>query len=131
MGLIVQVDFLLSLFSQKSVTYICSLLNLENQPKETSIFTEEELAFFYGVLRNNREFLELQCGCTVLKYGDTAGKLRVYRDGKLEIDCECFATCQQGIHFNAKFLLHVHFFRLIILNPCMIQDHIFSKFISC
>ncbi|PIM98088.1 hypothetical protein CDL12_29433 [Handroanthus impetiginosus] len=50
------------------------------------MFSQEELSSFLGVLRNTEEFVEIDCGCTNARYGDTPGKLRAYVDGKLEID---------------------------------------------
>ncbi|KAL9167342.1 hypothetical protein ABFS82_05G090600 [Erythranthe guttata] len=57
------------------------------------MFTQEELIQFHGVFRNTQEFLEIDCGCTNPKYGDTPGKLRVYIEGKIEIDCTCMDNC--------------------------------------
>ncbi|KAI3457501.1 hypothetical protein Pfo_014164 [Paulownia fortunei] len=53
------------------------------------MFTNEELASFHGVFKSEQDFIEIECGCTVSKYGDTSGKLRVHVDGKIEIDCDC------------------------------------------
>ncbi|KAL7150177.1 hypothetical protein ABFS83_05G092700 [Erythranthe nasuta] len=57
------------------------------------MFTQEELIQFHGVFRNSQEFLEIDCGCTNPRYGDTPGKLRVYIEGKIEIDCTCMDNC--------------------------------------
>lgn len=60
------------------------------------MFTEEELSRFQGVLRTTQEFVEIDCGCTNPRYGDTPGKLRIYVDGKVEIDCNCSGDCPKG-----------------------------------
>ncbi|KAH6762501.1 hypothetical protein C2S52_019934 [Perilla frutescens var. hirtella] len=57
------------------------------------MFTQEELSSYLGVLQVTPEFIEIDCGCTNPRYGDTSGKLRVYPDGKLEIDCTCRTGC--------------------------------------
>ncbi|KAL7111483.1 hypothetical protein ACP275_05G090900 [Erythranthe tilingii] len=57
------------------------------------MFTQEELIQFHGVFQNTQEFLEIDCGCTNPRYGDTPGKLRIYIEGKIEIDCTCMDNC--------------------------------------
>ncbi|KAK4397533.1 hypothetical protein Sango_1589900 [Sesamum angolense] len=57
------------------------------------MFTAEELASFHGIIRNTQEFVEIDCGCTNLRYGDTPGNFRAYVDGRLEIDCKCTEDC--------------------------------------
>ncbi|KAL0415962.1 UNVERIFIED_CONTAM: hypothetical protein Slati_3428100 [Sesamum latifolium] len=60
------------------------------------MFIEEELASFHGVLQTTPEFVEIDCGCTNPRYGDTPAKLRAYVDGKVEIDCNCMEDCPKG-----------------------------------
>ncbi|KAL3850769.1 hypothetical protein ACJIZ3_012651 [Penstemon smallii] len=59
----------------------------------SNMFTNEELSSFYGVLNNNQDLIEIDCGCTIAKYGDTPGKLRIFANGKIEIDCNCIENC--------------------------------------
>ncbi|KAI3457516.1 hypothetical protein Pfo_014179 [Paulownia fortunei] len=70
------------------------------------MFTEEELASFHGVLQNTQEFIEINCGCTNPKDGDTPGKLRVHFDGKLEIDCNCMNDCSRVNLSPVEFAKH-------------------------
>ncbi|CAA0808481.1 Protein ULTRAPETALA 2 [Striga hermonthica] len=53
------------------------------------------MSSFYGVLQHREEFVEMDCGCTNPRYGDTPGKLRVYVNGKIEVDCICRDDCSQ------------------------------------
>ncbi|MCO5605996.1 hypothetical protein L7F22_060182 [Adiantum nelumboides] len=41
-------------------------------------------------------YIDLKCGCTSQKYGDTIGILRLYQNGKLEIQCQCSMGCIKG-----------------------------------
>eukprot|EP01018_Ginkgo_biloba_P027601 Gb_01224 [translate_table: standard] len=47
-------------------------------------------------LKKGSQFIEMKCGCTSQKYGDTVGTLRVYQTGEFEIYCECMAGCEKG-----------------------------------
>ncbi|XP_057779698.1 protein ULTRAPETALA 1-like [Salvia miltiorrhiza] len=71
-----------------------------------TMFTEEELANFLGVLQVTSEFIEIDCGCTNPRYGDTPGKLRVFIDGKLEIDCTCRTDCDKARVSPVEFAKH-------------------------
>ncbi|KAL3647045.1 hypothetical protein CASFOL_008013 [Castilleja foliolosa] len=57
------------------------------------MFTQQEMTSFYGVLQHTEEFVEMDCGCTNPRYGDTPGKLRIFVNGKIEIDCICRDDC--------------------------------------
>lgn len=41
-------------------------------------------------------YIDLKCGCTSQKYGDTAGILRLFQSGKVEIQCQCSLGCIKG-----------------------------------
>ncbi|XP_011622329.2 protein ULTRAPETALA 1 [Amborella trichopoda] len=58
------------------------------------IFGDEDLSEISG-LRREREYIEVTCGCTSFRYGDAAGKLRVFVRGDLEISCECTPGCEE------------------------------------
>lgn len=51
------------------------------------LFTDNELKDMNGLMKGV-DFVEVHCGCTS-KYGDTTGRLRVFKDGDLEIRCDC------------------------------------------
>lgn len=65
--------------------------------KKTMMFTQKELSKFYGVLQNTPEFIEIECGCTNPRYGDTPGILRVSLDGSIMIYCTCLRNCNRGM----------------------------------
>ncbi|XP_074293431.1 protein ULTRAPETALA 2-like [Silene latifolia] len=56
-------------------------------------FDEEELAGI-DVTKRGLDFIEVDCGCTDQRYGDSVGKLRIYTDGKLEVTCSCYPGCK-------------------------------------
>ncbi|KAE8692298.1 Protein ULTRAPETALA 1 [Hibiscus syriacus] len=58
------------------------------------MFTEEELKDMEGLKRES-DFIEVKCGCTSKKYGDTIGKLRVFTNGQFLISCECNPVCDE------------------------------------
>lgn len=60
-----------------------------------ALFSEEELQHVAG-LSIGKDFVEVTCGCTSRKYGDSIGRLRVFGSGNLEIKCECIQGCSQG-----------------------------------
>lgn len=61
-----------------------------------NMFQDFEVKDMYGFNRGE-DFIDVICGCTSYRYGDTVGKLRVYASGALEIECECNPTCHEGI----------------------------------
>ncbi|KAG4149895.1 hypothetical protein ERO13_D05G361500v2 [Gossypium hirsutum] len=60
----------------------------------SNMFTEEELKDIEGLKRGS-DFIEVKCGCTSRKYGDTIGKLRVFTNGQFLISCECTPSCEE------------------------------------
>ncbi|XP_051121647.1 protein ULTRAPETALA 2-like [Andrographis paniculata] len=59
------------------------------------MFTQAELFGFIGILQITTEFLVMKCGCTNSRYGDTSGKLKIYFDGRIEINCTCDENCSK------------------------------------
>ncbi|XP_022717035.1 protein ULTRAPETALA 1-like [Durio zibethinus] len=58
------------------------------------MFTEEELTGVDGFKRGSR-FIEVKCGGTSKKYGDTIGKLKVSSNGQFLISCKRTSTCDE------------------------------------
>jgi hypothetical protein len=61
-----------------------------------NMFQDFEVKDMYG-FNKGEDFIDVICGCTSYRFGDTVGKLRVYASGALEIKCECNPTCNEGI----------------------------------
>ena len=59
------------------------------------MFTEEELKDMEEFKRGS-DFIEVKCGCTSKKYGDTVGKLKVFTNGQFLISCNCTPACDAG-----------------------------------
>ncbi|KAF3325618.1 protein ULTRAPETALA 1 isoform X2 [Carex littledalei] len=59
-----------------------------------NMFQDFEVKDMYG-FNNGENFIDVICGCTSYRYGDTVGTLRVYASGVLEIRCECNPTCHE------------------------------------
>ncbi|XP_044494125.1 protein ULTRAPETALA 2-like [Mangifera indica] len=58
------------------------------------MFHEEELNLMKG-LRRGANYIEVECGCTNKKYGDSIGKLKVFANGQFVIDCHCSRHCTE------------------------------------
>ncbi|KAK4369132.1 hypothetical protein RND71_012924 [Anisodus tanguticus] len=69
------------------------------------MFSDKELNGFMGVLRKGSDHIEIECGVTVSEFGDSNGKLRVFRKGNLEIDCQC--DCAKARLSPIDFAKHV------------------------
>lgn len=66
-----------------------------------NMFFDEELKDIRG-LNIEANFVEVTCGCTSRRLGDTIGKLRIFKSGHLEIRCDCTPECNDGwldLHF--------------------------------
>ncbi|ESR65201.1 hypothetical protein CICLE_v10010695mg [Citrus x clementina] len=61
----------------------------------STMFNEEQINKMKG-LRREPDFIEVQCGCTSRKYGDTIGKLKIFANGQFLIDCVCTTGCKEG-----------------------------------
>lgn len=59
------------------------------------LFSSEELSEMSGV-KFGGDFVEVTCGCTSHRYGDSVGRLRIFVNGELEITCECTPGCHEG-----------------------------------
>lgn len=70
-----------------------------------SMFSDEELSEISGV-RKEKDYIQVTCGCTSNRYGDAVGKLRVFPNGDLEINCECTPGCQEDKLTPAAFEKH-------------------------
>lgn len=68
------------------------------------LFSSEELSEMSGV-KSGGDFVEVICGCTSHRYGDSVGRLRIFVNGELEITCECTPGCHEGSFLS----LHFHF----------------------
>ena len=75
------------------------------------LFSEEEVRDIYGLIwgcggggSDGDDYIEVSCGCTSHRYGDAAGRLRVFSSGFLEISCECFPGCKEGLSLQS--ILH-------------------------
>lgn len=55
-------------------------------------------------LEFGENFVEVRCGCTSKKYGDTTGKLKIFESGDLEIECDC--GCREGKLTPSEFETH-------------------------
>lgn len=63
-----------------------------------ALFSSEELSEMSGV-KCGGDFVEVTCGCTSHRYGDSVGRLRIFVNGELEITCECTPGCHEGLFF--------------------------------
>lgn len=69
------------------------------------MFSEEELRDI-RVLKRGDDYVEVLCGCTSHRYGDSVAKLRVLTSGALEIACECIPCCSEAKLTPAAFERH-------------------------
>ncbi|XP_077254070.1 protein ULTRAPETALA 1-like [Tasmannia lanceolata] len=69
------------------------------------MFSEEELRETSGLKRGG-DFIEVTCGCTSRKFGDSVGRLRVFSGGDLQISCECTPGCSEDKLSPAVFQKH-------------------------
>ncbi|KAK4769026.1 hypothetical protein SAY86_027176 [Trapa natans] len=67
----------------------------EGEVGQALLFSDDELREVYG-FRRGSDYIEVTCGCTSHRYGDAVGRLRVFLNGDLEINCECFPGCNEG-----------------------------------
>ncbi|XVE80210.1 hypothetical protein DITRI_Ditri14bG0121500 [Diplodiscus trichospermus] len=58
------------------------------------MLADKELKGMEGFKRGSG-FVEVKCGCTSKKYGDTIGKLRVFTNGQFLISYKCTQACQE------------------------------------
>ncbi|XVF18974.1 hypothetical protein REPUB_Repub11eG0070600 [Reevesia pubescens] len=74
----------------------------------SNTFTEEELKNVEG-FKKGSDFIEVKCGCTSKKYGDTIGKLRVFTNGQFLISCHAhrLAMKHSGKEGTRKWKNHI------------------------
>ncbi|XP_038691381.1 protein ULTRAPETALA 2-like isoform X2 [Tripterygium wilfordii] len=58
------------------------------------MFDDTKLASIDGFNKISSEYIEVNCGCTSKKYGDTMGMLRIFNDGLFVIRCHCIPECK-------------------------------------
>ncbi|XVF78101.1 hypothetical protein PTKIN_Ptkin14bG0101800 [Pterospermum kingtungense] len=58
------------------------------------MFSEQELRQMEG-FRRGSDYIEVKCGCTSKRYGDSVGMLRVFTNGQFLIKCNCTPVCDQ------------------------------------
>ncbi|XP_010064912.1 protein ULTRAPETALA 2 [Eucalyptus grandis] len=58
------------------------------------MFDEPEIAQMKGH-KIERDYVEVECGCTHGRLGDSCGFLRVYENGLFQINCNCNSGCQK------------------------------------
>eukprot|EP00250_Pteridium_aquilinum_P021204 c25054_g1_i1 orf=175-2577(-) len=80
----------------------CEDLSAKNSKEEdcwNSGLTRNSCDSYDGGIDNQAEkdgYIDLKCGCTSQKHGDTVGTLRLFKNGKLEIHCHCSLGCIKG-----------------------------------
>ncbi|XP_050217349.1 protein ULTRAPETALA 2-like [Mercurialis annua] len=57
------------------------------------LFMEKELKEIDGFKRGT-DYVEVNCGCTSRRYGDSMARLTVYANGQFLIACDCAPGCQ-------------------------------------
>lgn len=58
-------------------------------------FKDEDLDQISELKRGNG-YIEMRCGCTSPKYGDSVGRLKIYQQGDFKVICECSLGCTEG-----------------------------------
>lgn len=64
--------------------------------EESKIVLKEEEISKIGGFQMEEGYIEVICGCTSRKFGDTTGKLKVFESGQFLINCECSVDCKEG-----------------------------------
>ncbi|XP_021758524.1 protein ULTRAPETALA 1-like [Chenopodium quinoa] len=73
----------------------------------SNVFWKPEELKGMTLIESNNEVIKLLCGITHPKYGDSIGKISIYRDGRIEIDCDCYPGCKKGTY---NFILFYFYF---------------------
>ncbi|XP_024032981.1 protein ULTRAPETALA 1-like [Morus notabilis] len=58
------------------------------------MFSDETLKLMDG-LRCGPDYIEVTCGCTSRRFGDSIGKLRIFTSGQFLITCQCSLGCKE------------------------------------
>uniref|UniRef100_A0A7N0VNM4 Uncharacterized protein n=1 Tax=Kalanchoe fedtschenkoi TaxID=63787 RepID=A0A7N0VNM4_KALFE len=69
-------------------------------------FTDEELDGFKDVERVGEDVIEVLCSCKSSRCGHYLGKLRVFRDGRLCVHCQCTPHCDLVDATPRQFVSH-------------------------
>ncbi|XP_030478886.2 protein ULTRAPETALA 2-like [Cannabis sativa] len=60
----------------------------------SEMLSDENLKDIDG-LRRGPDYIEVTCGCTSQKFGDSIGKLKVFSSGQFLISCNCSDGCKE------------------------------------
>ncbi|KAK9674437.1 hypothetical protein RND81_12G232400 [Saponaria officinalis] len=86
--------------------------------QDCKLFEDEELSGIV-ITEKGQDFIQVDCGCTNRRLGDYVGKLKVYRDGKLEVSCLCYPGCEKENVRPIEFERHAG-----IIGPSRWKSHI-------
>ncbi|XP_065862142.1 protein ULTRAPETALA 2-like [Euphorbia lathyris] len=59
-----------------------------------TLFAEEKIKEMVGYAKGS-DYIEVRCGCTSKRYGDTTATLRVHANGQFLLFCDCTSACVQ------------------------------------
>ncbi|XP_038887240.1 protein ULTRAPETALA 2-like [Benincasa hispida] len=71
------------------------MMRSEENSSNWGMFEEEGVQKMEGFVKGS-DFIEVHCGCTSKKYGDSSGKLRISSSGHFFIFCFCSDACNAG-----------------------------------
>lgn len=70
-------------------------MDMRSRVDGVALFDDEDLVDMSG-LKMGDDYVEVICGCTSQRFGDAAGRLKVFASGELHISCECTPACPEG-----------------------------------
>ncbi|MFS7940576.1 putative developmental regulator, ULTRAPETALA [Helianthus anomalus] len=71
-------------------------LCLDAQPAGGTIFSNEELSAFAGqMIVRAPHYIEIVCGCTNNRLGDSVGILKIRNDDNVSTTCHCNQNCNR------------------------------------
>lgn len=70
----------------------------------SEMLSDEKLKDIEG-LQRGRNYIEVTCGCTSRRLGDSVGKLKVFTSGQFLIACHCSVDCNEGKYFHSLIFL--------------------------
>ncbi|MFS7901300.1 putative transcription factor ULT family [Helianthus anomalus] len=72
-----------------------------------TIFSNEELsAFAEQIIVRAPHYIEIECGCTNNRLGDSVGIMRIVDDGTISATCHCNPDCNRVFNSPARFAKH-------------------------
>ncbi|KAI5679766.1 hypothetical protein M9H77_00993 [Catharanthus roseus] len=71
------------------------------------MFTEAEFKDFMVPAIFGSNYVQIECGCTLRRFGDSRGQFRAFVDGKIEIDCQCHPSCSKVNLSPVQFARHI------------------------